>query len=50
MARKTNNGYVERPAIDKMADANMAEKVRQIKAARPKEETLTDRVKQVLGK
>ena len=50
MARKRPYGQVERPIIDKLADANVQEQVRQIKAARPKDVTLTDRVKQVLAK
>jgi hypothetical protein len=47
---KRKKAEVERPAVDRMADANVKEVVRQIEAERPKQETLADKVKQVLSK
>lgn len=43
-------GKIEKPVVDKMAEANINETVRAVKAERPKIETLTDKVKQVLKK
>ena len=43
-------GQVDRPLIDKLADANVKEKVRKIEAEKPKEPTLQEKVKEVLGK
>jgi len=43
-------GKVDRPLIDKLADANVKEQVRKIEAEKPKEPTLQEKVKEVLAK
>jgi len=40
---------VKRPAIDRMAEANAKEKVRQIKAELPDQDALAEKVRRVLS-
>jgi len=42
--------HVDRPAVDKMAEANIKQKVEEIRVEKPKDQTLTERVKDVLKK
>jgi len=46
---KRKKAEVERPAIDRMADANAKEKVRKIKAELPDQDTLAEKVRKVLN-
>ena len=43
-------GHVQPPAIDRASKANVRELVQQIMAEKPKEPTLTEKVKEVLAK
>lgn len=43
-----SHGQVVRPVVDRAAEANVNEVVRQIQAEKPKDETLIEKVKKTL--